>query len=115
MNAQYSTFKTSFSQDSYTYTGSIDNSVPVVSGFAVIVKGAIDSDALKKEADKLTEVGKAVDDAATIISNYNTADIQQSKTDLQNTRNTMRDSLKKPLDNAYNTLVDSKTDCSAIW
>lgn len=110
MNAQYSTFKTSFSQNSYTYTGSIDNSVTVISGFAVIVKGAIDSDALKKEADKLNEVGKAVDDAATTISNYNTAGIQQSKTDLQNTRNTMRDSLKKPLDNAYNTLVESKTD-----
>jgi len=110
LNTQYGTFKNNFDANTYTYKGTKDTAVTVVSGFGLLVKGGIETEAFAKEIETLTEVGKAVDEAATTIADYDTSGIQNSKNDLQNTRSTLKDTLRKPLDDAYNTLVESSTD-----
>lgn len=110
MKDKYTSFKTSFNANTYSYSGTTTSAITVYSGYGIMIKGSIESGALQAEVNTLASVATSIDKAADTIVNYDSAEIQKTKSELESARTDLTGSVKKPLDDFYKQLVTGGTD-----
>lgn len=112
MNGNLTSLNSSFTVGTYNYQGTIDNTISVVSGFAVLVNQSLYSGALKAEAAVLASIATSIDSASNTIANYDTTSLQATKQSLIDTQTNLDANFKQPLVSGYKLLVNGSLDYS---
>lgn len=110
MQNNYNSFKGSFDTNNYRFKGTIDNTIDVTSGFAVMVKASLDSGALKAEVDTLASIANGIASTGATIAEYDVSSIASTKSSINNARTQFIGKYKTEVQSLYNSMVDNPND-----